>query len=545
MKSHTFFSGSLTPNLSRALFVALSVTLAIPAAPAHAAKAKSTLQGGTAARQDATNELALVVGRSVLLDTAQSVQRVAVGLGDFAEASVISPNEIMVNGKAAGETTLILWESGGNREFFNVVVRPSSAAASDRLEGIRREIRTELPGQTVKITQENGSVFLRGNVDSLTSSDRAVAIASAGLAEKGAKVVNLLNVNVPASKAQILLKCNFASLDRSKSKELGINFFSTGFGNVIGGASTGQFSPPSVTWQPNASGSGLTTTAALSNELNLFAFFPGLDLGATIRALEDKGLVQVLSEPNVLAEDGKQGSILAGGSYPYPVVQGSASGGNTVTIQFKEYGIRLIFLPHVTARGTIDLQIISEVSSLDFSNAVTISGFTVPGLAERRVQTSVELAKGQSFAIGGLLDNRTTETLQKIPYISNIPILGKFFQSISKTKNNSELIVIVTPELVQPAPEGTVPLPNFTEPFLPPHSTTPMHHPDGSGDTAAHAAVPPPVTIPVEQLIQNLKDQPLVTDSTGAYSGSGYGTTGASTAGAATPNASQAQAPQQ
>jgi pilus assembly protein CpaC len=508
------------------LLIVLSASL-----PLHAAQPASSSQGA-AARQDATNDLALVVGRSVLLDTAEPVQRVAVGVGDFAEASVISPNEIMVNGKAPGETTLILWERGGNREFFNVTVRASSAAAIDRLEGVRREIRSELPGQEIKVTQESGSVFLRGTVDSLTSADRAAQIASVALIGQGAKVVNLLNVNVPAAKPQILLKCNFASVDRSRSRQLGINVFSTGLGNVIGGASTGQFSPPSVSW----TNSGGTTTAAatLSNDLNLFAFFPGLDLGATIRALEDKGLVQVLSEPNVLAEDGKQGSILAGGSYPYPVVQGSATGGNTVTIEFKEYGIRLIFLPHVTARGTIDLQIVSEVSSLDFANAVTISGFTVPAIAQRRVQTSVELAKGQSFAIGGLLDNRTTETLQKIPYISNIPILGKFFQSINKTKNNSELIVIVTPELVQPAPEGTIPNPKFVEPFMPPNSATPMHHPDGSGTgtAAASPATPARVTIPVEELIQNQKPQPLLTDASGSYSASG-GASGASATGQA------------
>jgi pilus assembly protein CpaC len=197
---------------------------------------------------------------------------------------------------------------------------------------------------------------------------------------------------------------------------------------------------------------------------------------------------------------------------------------------FKEYGIRLIFLPHITAQGTVDLQVISEVSSLDFTNAVTLSGFTVPAIAQRRVQTEVELAKGQSFAIGGLLDNRTTETLQKIPFISNIPILGKFFQSISKTKNNSELIVIVTPQVVQPVPEGTIPNPNLVEPFLPPNSTTPMHHPDGTGTGVATA--PPPATIPVEQLIQSMKAQPAIVDSTHSYASSGMGSTGGGTSSA-------------
>lgn len=498
---------------------------------ARAAQASSS----PVSHQDGSNELSLVVGRSVLLDTAQPVQRVAVGLGDFAQATVITPTEIMVNGKTAGETTLILWEQGGTREFFNVTVRPSTSGSSDRLEGIRREMRAELPGQDVKIVQENGSLFLRGTVNDLTSSDRAVQIASVG-----GKVVNLLNVHVPTSKPQILLKCNFASLDRTKSRELGVNFFSSGFGNVIGGITTGQFSPPSTSWSPGSNG-GVTATTTISQELNLFAFLPGLDLGATIRALEDKGLVEVLSEPNVLAEDGKQGSILAGGEYPFPVVQGSAAGsGPTVTIMFKEYGVRLIFLPHVTAQGTIDLQVISEVSSLDFTNAVTVSGFQVPAIAERRVQTQVELSKGQSFAIGGLLDNRTTESMSRIPYISNIPILGKFFQSISKTKQNSELIVIVTPEIVQPVPEGTIANPKFSESFLPPNSTTPMHHPDGTeaGTASPGSASSVPAVIPVEQLVESMKAQPQIVNAAGSYGGSGASGGGGGGSSLASPPAS-------
>jgi pilus assembly protein CpaC len=543
MRTQTLLSG----KLAGALLIALCASV-------YGASPKSAFQGATM-RQDATNELALVVGRSVLLDTAQPVQRVAVGLGDFAEASVITPTEIMVNGKTPGETTLILWESGGNREFFNVTVRASNAPTVDRMEGVRREIRTELPNQTIRVSQEGGSVFLRGTVDSLTSSDRAERIAAVG-----GKVVNLLNVAVPASRAQILLKCNFASVDRSKSRELGINIFSTGLGNVLGGITTGQFSPPTVTiggggtgssgssgaggGSSGGSGGGSSTlpTAILGNELNLFAFFPGLDLGATIRALEDKGLVQVLSEPNVLAEDGKQGSILAGGQYPYPVAQSSGTGGgSTISIMFKEYGVRLIFLPHITPQGTIDLQVISEVSSLDFANAVTISGFTVPAIAQRRVQTEVELAKGQSFAIGGLLDNRTQETLQKIPFISNIPILGKFFQSISKTKTNSELIVIVTPEVVHQVPEGTIPNPKFVEPWLPPNSTTPMHHPDGTGTgiaTAAPSSQAVPATMPVEELIQNMRSQPTIVDAAGSYGSSGSGSSGGA---GSTPSLGQAQ----
>jgi pilus assembly protein CpaC len=228
--------------------------------------------------------------------------------------------------------------------------------------------------------------------------------------------------------------------------------------------------------------------------------------------------VEVLSEPNILAEDGKQGSLLAGGEYPYPVVQGGTAGSApSVTIMFKEYGVRLNFIPKITPQGTIRLQVAPEVSSLDFTNEVEIAGFEVPAIDVRRVKTEVELAAGQSFAIGGLLDNRETETFQKIPFIGSIPILGKFFQSVSRSKTNTELIVIVTPEIVQPIPAGTAPPKlNYPEPFLPPNSNIPMTTPENKT-----AAAPPPATMPVEKLVESMKpESPLIVDSSMSSSGS-------------------------
>jgi len=469
-------------------------------------------------RQDATNDLSVVAGRSVLIDCAQPVQRVAVGLGGIAEATAISLTEIMVNGKAPGETTMIIWEKGGSREFFNVTVRASQAAGNDRLESIRHELKKELPDQAIKVSADNGAIFLSGTVKDLTSSGRAVQIASVA-----GKVVNLLNVEVPAGQPQILLKVIFASVDRSQSKQLGANLFSSGFGNVDGSLSTGQFNAPSI-----GPGGGIN----LSNDLNLFAFLPGLNLGATVQALESKGLVQVLAEPNVLAENGKLGSFLAGGEYPYPVVGSTGTGGPAISIMFKEFGVRLNFIPTITPRGTIHLQVAPEVSSLDFTNAVQIAGYQIPAISIRKVKTEVELSEGQSFAIGGLLDNRETQTFEKIPFISSVPILGKFFQSISRTKSNTELLVIVTPELVQPIPAGA-PLPrlNYTEPFMPPNSNIPMHTPDEDRPRAAQTA---PATMPVEKLIESMKPQtPLVPDNsttTGSYS-AGSSTTSAAPAG--------------
>ncbi|HEY3988541.1 MAG TPA: pilus assembly protein N-terminal domain-containing protein [Acidobacteriaceae bacterium] len=486
-------------------------------------------QPGTphASAQDSTNDLFVAVGKSALIDIARPIQRIAVGLGDVVEATAVSPTEILVNGKSAGDTTLIVWEAGGGRQFFNVVVRPSPGMAGDRLEGLRRELRTELPGQPIRVSSDNGLVFLRGTVKDLTSSARAIQIASTA-----GKVVNLLYVDVPPSEPQILLKVRFASVDRSLEKQLGLNIFSLGAANSIGSVTTQQFSPPAI-----SSPTGAGPTANVSSLLNLFIFRPDLNLGATLQALETRGLLEVLAEPNVLTINGKQASFLAGGEYPYPVVQGVTGGGTgAVTIQFKEFGVRLNFIPTITPRNTIHLQVEPEVSSLDFTNGVTISGFTVPGLTVRRVKTDVELSQGQSFAIGGLLDNRETETFDKIPFIGDIPVLGKLFQSIQRTKTNTELIVIVTPEIVAPIPVGA-PLPqiNYPVPFLPSNSKHAMINPDASV-TGAKPLAEAPHTMPVEKLIESMQpEQPLVVDtmSTGGYgvsqgsSGSGAATTAA------------------
>lgn len=456
---------------------------------------------GTAS-QDAANDLPVFVGKSVLIDFERPVIRVAIGQGDIAETTATSPTEIMVNGKTPGETTLIVWEKGGGRQFFNVKVRSNTRAASDQLDALRHELSTELPGENVKISYENGNVFLRGNVKDLTSADRALKIAATA-----GKVVNLLYVDVPPAEKQILLKVRFASFDRSKGRDLGLNVYSTGLGNTIGTISTGQFSPPSV----SVSDSTGKATATVSDPLNISTFFPGLNLGATIKALESKGVVQILAEPNVLASNGKQASFLAGGEYPYPVAQGSASG-TTITIMFKEYGVRLGFIPTITPRGTIHLQVAPEVSSLDFTNAVTISGFTVPAISTRKVKTEVELNEGQSFIIGGLLDNRENETFKKLPFIGDVPILGKFFQSNSKGWTNTELIVIVTPEFVDPIPSGS-PLPQlkYPEKFLPVNSGIPMHQPDTK--TAGNSPEPLPTSIPVEKLVESMRPGKTLVDS--------------------------------
>jgi len=474
--------------------------------------------------EQSSNELFVTAGKSVIVDSALPIERVSVGFGDIAEATAVSISELLVNGKAPGETSLIVWQKGGSKLFFDVTVRPSRFVANSRLDGIRREISKELPAQNINLSLDNDMVFLRGDVKDLTSADRAVSIASTL-----GKVVNLLYVDVPPPAAQILLKVRFASVDRNLSNQLGLNIFSTGATNTIGSISTKQFSPvlPSSSLTTTSPGtrhiSGSTT---LSDALNLFFFRPDLNLGATIQALEVRGLLEVLAEPNVLAEDGKQASFLAGGEFPFPTVQsiGSGGGSGAVTIQFRQFGVRLNFIPTIRPNGTIHLQVAPEVSALDFTSGLVIQGFNVPALTVRRVNTEVELSEGQSFAIGGLLDNRVTETLEKIPFIGDVPILGKFFQSRSRNKQNTELLVIVTPEIVRPIPAGQ-PLPEtkYPMPFLQSNTGKEMRTP-GQNVTGPVPVAPPSKRIPVEKLIESLQpERPLVVDTSSGAGGSGSG----------------------
>jgi pilus assembly protein CpaC len=264
--------------------------------------------------------------------------------------------------------------------------------------------------------------------------------------------------------------------------------------------------------------------------------FPGLGgIGATIQALESKIGAQVLAEPNLLAANGKQASFLAGGEYPYPMVQGGSGGsGSSISIMFKEYGVRLNFIPTITPRGTIRLQVAPEVSALDFTHEVQISGFNEPAITTRKMQTEVELADGQSFIIGGLLDNTESETFNKIPFLGDIPVLGRFFQSIQRNKANTELIVIVTPEIVAPIPAG-VPLPtlNFPQKFLSPNSNIPMNTPDAK--TAANTPAPAPPTLPVEKLVDSMKPEPPLMIEGGGVT-FGAASSGVSTSAASSPS---------
>ena len=259
------------------------------------------------------------------------------------------------------------------------------------------------------------------------------------------------------------MQVKFAEVDRSALTQLGVNFISNGAANTIGTVTTGQFGgfgPQTL----NQSGGGTSTNQSVNNVLNLFVFRPDINFGAVIEALQTKNLLQILAEPNLIAVNGKEASFLAGGQFPFPIVQPGA-GFTAVTISFKEFGVRLQFTPVITPNGNIHLKVAPEVSTLDFANALTLSGFTVPALSTRKAETEFELQDGQSFVIAGLMDNRVTDVYNKIPGLGDIPILGNFFRSKSLQKSNSELMVLCTVRRISPSTEPA-PGPKNPLPFV-------------------------------------------------------------------------------
>jgi pilus assembly protein CpaC len=444
-----------------------AVTLA---APLDAAKAitHSSEQGQQAA-PDSNQRLHLLVGRSLVISSPTPVKRVSIADPSIADAVVISPYQVLLNGRNPGGVSLVLWDESDQSQTFEIFVDLD-------ILGLSQKIREVFPNETIRVEASKDLVMVSGHASSKAVQNQILAIVS-GVTPK---VVNLMDAPAPPSQGQILLQVKFAEVDRSNLTQFGVNFFSpgsstTGAGSTVGATGTGQYPPPqlkSLTSGSSGTGAGSANTLAtdftFSNLLNIFFFRPDLDLGATIEALQTKNVLQILAEPNLLTATGKEASFLAGGEFPYPVVQASGVS-NAVTIQFREYGVRLTFTPTIMENGQIHLKVRPEVSALDYSNAVTISGFTIPALSTRRVESEMDLNDGQSFAIAGLVDDRVTRILSKVPGIGDVPILGKLFQSVSFSKSKTELLVLVTPRIVKPVSTDQPPAgPQFPVPFLAP-----------------------------------------------------------------------------
>jgi len=393
------------------------------------------------AAQSEGQALHVFVGKSVVINVQAPVSRILSSNPAVIDTLATSPTQVVVEGRAPGVSSLILWDSTGHSQILDVTVDVN-------ISHLRTAIEQTYPGQRVELQSDGAHLILTGTVSDAKISEDIGKMASA----YSGGVVNSLSV-APVHEQQILLQVKFAEVDRTKIQQFGINLLSTGAANTVGTVTTQQFTPPiqngQLTSAIGAKNTGFTSSFQLNNLLNIFLFRPDLNLGATIQDLENRNILQILAEPNLLALNGQKANFLAGGEFPFPVVQGGANVG-AVTIQFRPFGVKLDFTAFVGQDHVIRMHIAPEVSTLDFTQAVTISGFTVPAISTRRTETEIELKDGQSFGIAGLLDNRAQVQLSKIPGIGDIPILGNFFRSRSINRSDSELLVMVTPRIVDP-----------------------------------------------------------------------------------------------
>jgi pilus assembly protein CpaC len=390
--------------------------------------------------------LHVFLGKSVVINLQLPVTRILSSNPAVIDTLATSPTQVVVEGKSAGSSSLILWDTGGHSQILDVTVDVN-------VSFLRAALEQTYPGQQITIQSDGAHLILTGTVSDAKIAEDVGKMA--GLYSPG--VVNSLAI-APVHEPQILLEVKFAEVDRTKLQQLGINLFSTGAANTIGSVTTQQFSPPNL--QSNSSsgtGGSVTSSLTFNDLLNVFLFRPDINLGTTIRDLETKSVLEILAQPNLLALNGQKASFLAGGEFPFPVVQGGTTNGVAVTIQFRPFGVKLDFTGFIGKDGVIRMHIVPEVSTLDFSNALTISGFTVPAISTRRAETEIELKEGQSFAIAGLLDNRAQVQFSKIPGIGDIPILGHLFRSQSLNRSHTELMVLVTPRIVDPVRMSALP----------------------------------------------------------------------------------------
>jgi pilus assembly protein CpaC len=371
---------------------------------------------------------------------------------DVADAMVTSPGQLLIHGKTPGTISLFVWEKGGAIRTYAVNVRRDLTILVEQMKQL-------FPGEEITVAGSGKDVVISGTVSSKYVIEKAADVAG-GFVEKKENVVNLLKQQEGVASNQVMLRVRFAEVSRSALQELGATWILNNFkSDWTGRATTEQFASPLF----DDSKPGRMT---FSDYLNVFLFNSKHGVGTVVRALQTKGLFQSLAEPNLISVNGKEASFLAGGEYPYPVVQAGV-GGSSISVVFKEYGIRLHFTPTVLGGDLINLKVKPEVSSLDFTNAIILNGFRLPALTTRRADTEVELQDGQTFAIAGLMNNTLNNSIQKIPGIGDIPVLGLLFKSRAYQKNETELVVMITPTIVRRGSTGVSPaLPALVEPYL-------------------------------------------------------------------------------
>jgi pilus assembly protein CpaC len=433
-----------------------------PAAPAPAAQATDA---------SGFERVVLTAGRSTVLTTPFDVTRIAVTNPAVADAIVVQPREVLIDGKASGTVSLIIWGASQRRQY-DVVVDPSVTTLQQTFQQL-------FPGEDIRVAMNDESIILTGRVSSNGVMLRAGEIADGMSTKTG--VINMLQLPGAAESQQVMLQVRIAEVNRRALQELGAALFSLR-PKETGRVTTQQFPAPDF----NDENGDLK--AVFNDFLNIFFFNRKEGIGAVIKALEQKGLFQSLAEPNLIAYNGQEASFLAGGEFPVPVVQGAGITA-AVTIMFKEFGVKLNFKPTI-AGDVIRLKVKPEVSSLDFNNGITLEGFRIPALITRRAETDLELRDGQSFVMAGLLNNLSQNDTANIPFLSKIPIIGHFFKSKAERMERTELMVLVTPRLVRPLdPDEVPPLPTLPGRFLPAPDPT-LEKPAGTGGTGASGALP-------------------------------------------------------
>lgn len=386
----------------------------------------------------ASAKLEIAIGNSHVIRHPVVLQRVSIADPQIADAVVVSAQEIVINGKSVGTTSVILWDNAGGRELYSVRVTPD-------VETLREDLSAMFPDDSVEVNAAGTSVVVSGQVSDALKAERVLALA--GLAVPEGEVIDQLKVPEPG---QVLLQVRFAEVSRTALERTGINLLRWNPDELSGSTSAGRPPPFSGDFGGGADGPmGGEILQSFSDAVNLFLFAPEADLAIFIQALKSNGLFRSLAEPNLLAVHGQEASFLAGGEFPYPVVQGGAAAG-AVTIQFREFGVRLNFTPTITNSGNVRLHVAPEVSTLDFANGLTLQGFNIPSILTRKAETEIELRDGQTFAIAGLVDNSMLEDVDKVPVLGDIPILGALFRSKEIRQNRSELLVLVTPRLMAP-----------------------------------------------------------------------------------------------
>ncbi len=391
---------------------------------------------------ESAKKLHLALNQSFLLDTDLRIKRVSVGKAEIADVTVVSPKQILVTAKNPGTTTLIVWNEQGLPTSVDVNVEKGTS--------VQKELQSLAPGEKFHVSGPPDAMILSGKVSTDSAQQRIVEAAKA----YSKNVVNLLAVE---RIEQVMLQVRVAEVDRNVARELGFGA-STEQGSIRGTVSPGGAFTPFFGNLRDQSLRDIGPNFAFSDALNLFVAKPGdfPRFAALIHALHDRGALRTLAEPNLVVANGAEGKFLAGGEFPV-VYSTAGAAGNAVSVVYKEFGVRLNFQPKITPNGEIYLKIAQEVSELDFTNAVELTGFRIPALRSRKAESSVQLADGQSFVLAGLIDNKVSKQVTKLPLLGDIPILGTLFRSTRYQNNETELMVMVTPRLVRPLDAANLP----------------------------------------------------------------------------------------